>query len=83
MASTLYMLGIIVVGLMILSSMFFIAIGLFVTLHVLRPQQAPADESNRINKIRLLWFCLTREELFVNTFPWLKEDELKNVTKKY
>lgn len=56
-----------------------IAIGLFVIYHIFRPQTSPADISNRINKIRLLWFVLTREELFVNTFPWLKNDELENL----
>lgn len=55
---------------------------LFVAFHVFRPQRAPADTSNRINKLRLLWFCLAREELFVGVFPWLKNDELDNVTKQ-
>jgi hypothetical protein len=56
-------------------------LGLFVIFHIARPQHEPADTSNRINKIRLLWFVLTREELFVGTFPWLKKDELDNVQK--
>lgn len=55
------------------------AIGLFVIWHVVRPQKSPADTSNRINKIRLLWFALTREELFVDVFPWLRRDESENV----
>lgn len=54
------------------------ALGLFVLFHIFRPQHAPADRSNRINKIRLLWFALTREELFVQRFPWLARDELEN-----
>ena len=54
---------------------------LFVAFHVLRPQHSPADASNRINKLRLLWFVLTREELFVDAFPWMTKDELENVTK--
>lgn len=54
-------------------------LGLFVIFHVARPQQSPADKSNRINKIRLIWFVLTREHLFVNAFPWLRHDELDNV----
>lgn len=58
-----------------------IALGLFIIYHIARPQKAPADISNRINKIRLLWFALTREELFVGLFPWLKSDELDNVTR--
>lgn len=52
---------------------------LFVAFHIIRPQKAPADESNRINKIRLLWFALTRENLFVGSHPWLKNDELDNI----
>lgn len=54
-------------------------LGLFVVFHIFRTQRTPADASNRINKIRLVWFVLTREELFVGTFPWLKNDELDNL----
>jgi hypothetical protein len=61
---------------------FFTLVGMFTFYHILRPQQAPADTSNRINKFRLWWFVLTRENLFVDTFPWLKHDELDNVTKQ-
>lgn len=57
----------------------FSLLGLFIVFHVVRPQREPADRSNRINKIRLLWFALTREELFVGTFPWLRRDERENV----
>ena len=57
----------------------FALVGLFVIYHVVRSQRPPADASNRINKIRLLWFVLTREDLFVDTFPWLKNDEQQNV----
>lgn len=39
------------------------------------------DTSNRINHIRLLWFAITRPELFVDTFEWLKRDEWDNMTK--
>ena len=59
---------------------FFTVIGLFVFWHILRPQKSPADTSNRINKFRLWWFAMTREELFVDVFPWLKNDELENIT---
>ena len=55
------------------------AIGLLTIFHWVRPQHKPADESNRINAIRLWWFALTREELFVDVFPWLKNDELDNM----
>lgn len=36
---------------------------LYVCWHVLRNQTAPADTSNRINKIRLLWFAWTRSQM--------------------
>jgi hypothetical protein len=55
-------------------------LGLLVIWHIARPQRAGADASNRLNKARLLWFALTREELFVPLFPWLARDEHANVT---
>ena len=55
------------------------AIGLLVFWHIARPQRPPADASNRINKIRLVWFALTREDLFVGAMPWLRRDEAENV----
>lgn len=65
---------------MISALLFFPAlIGLFVIWHIARPQKYPADASNRINKIRLLWIALKREDLFVKEFPWLINDEIKNV----
>lgn len=58
-------------------------LGLLVIWHVLiRRKKGPADSSNRINHIRLVWFAMTREELFVDTFEWLKNDEYENVTKR-
>lgn len=60
--------------------MFFPAlIGLFVIYHIVRPQKAPADTSNRINKIRLFWFALTREEYLAPNLQWLMRDELENI----
>lgn len=50
-------------------------IGLFVIWHIVRPQRAPADTSNRINKIRLLWFALTREHELARAIAWLQLDE--------
>lgn len=48
-------------------------------LQLARNKIPPMDESNRINHIRLWWFVLTRPELFVNTFNWLKNDEYDNI----
>lgn len=57
----------------------FSLLGVLIVFHIARPQRRPADTSNRINKARLLWFALTREDLFVGTFPWLTRDEADNV----
>ncbi len=57
-------------------------IGLFLCLQIMRGKKSPMDESNRINHIRLVWFALTRPALFVNTFAWLKNDELENIKEK-
>jgi hypothetical protein len=57
-------------------------LGALVLFHVfIRPKKSPADSSNRINHLRLVWFAMTRENLFVSTFPWLKNDELHNIQK--
>ena len=55
------------------------ALGLLVIWHIARPQKAPADTSNRINKIRAIWFVLTREDLLAPHIPWLQRDEWDNV----
>lgn len=54
-------------------------IGLLVVYHVARPQKSPADTSNRINKIRLIWFALTREDWLSRRIEWLRFDEMFNV----
>jgi hypothetical protein len=43
------------------------------------PKDGVTDDSNIIARIRLWWFALTRQKLFVELFPWLKHDELDNV----
>jgi hypothetical protein len=54
--------------------------GSLMLFHVfIRKKSAPVDKSNRINHLRLVWFAMTRETLFVELFPWLKNDEYDNV----
>ena len=66
-------------GLSIVPSLF----GLLVIYHVfIRGKTAPADKSNRVNHLRLVWFALTREEEFVDKFEWLKNDEWENFQEK-
>ena len=57
-------------------------LGILTVVYWVSPLRYPADKSNRINRIRLWWFVLTRPELFVQDFPWLKKDELANIAKK-
>jgi len=45
------------------------------------PNKSPADLTNRINHLRIVWFAVQSPELFVDTFAWLKNDELENVSK--
>jgi hypothetical protein len=59
----------------------FALLGLFLFIQIAKAKKLPMDESNRINHIRLVWFVLTRPELFVPTFAWLKNDELENINK--
>ena len=59
------------------------ALGLLVFFHVfICEKKKPADTSNRINHFRLFWFVLTREDKFVDVFPWLKNDEWDNIKEK-
>lgn len=63
------------VGLLLIPAL----IGLFTMYHWLRPAPSPVDQSNVINRIRLWWFALTRQDLFIELFPWLLRDELENM----
>lgn len=51
-------------------------LGTVVLFHTLiKPMREPADTSNRIAHLRLVWFALTKPERFVTLFPWLTKDE--------
>lgn len=53
----------------------FALIGAFVVWHIVRPQRSPADTSNRLNKLRLIWYALTREDELSRVVDWLRRDE--------
>lgn len=74
--------ALIVLALLILFMLPFALIGLFLFIQVVRPSKSPTDASNVINRMRLVWFACTRQELFVDVFEWLKHDELDNVKGK-
>lgn len=51
-------------------------IGTLVLWYVLvLPKKPPADTSNRIGHLRLVWWALRKPEAFVELFPWLTKDE--------
>lgn len=68
----------VLIGLTLLFASVFTIIGIVSVWHVLRSQKYPADKTNRINKIRLWWFALSKEEKFVGFFPWLRRNEWDN-----
>lgn len=74
------------IGLLILTMLFmllFALIGLFVLVKVIfMPMKKPADTSNRIAHLRLVWFSLNRPERFVSLYPWLMRDEEDNLNNK-
>jgi len=67
--TTLCLAGILIT---LLGAFFFIKI-------FVMPNKAPADATNRINHLRIVWFAVQSPELFVDTFAWLKNDELENM----
>jgi len=70
---------IVFVCVLLVAGIFATGIGILTLIHLVRNKPLPMDESNRINHVRLWWFVLTRPELFVNNFPWLKQDEFDNM----
>lgn len=50
-------------------------VGAVVFFHLAKGMKPPADTSNRIAHLRLVWFALTRPQAFVDLFPWLTKDE--------
>lgn len=41
--------------------------------------RAPADQSNRINRIRLWWFAISAPHRFLANFSWMGGDEVDNL----
>lgn len=79
MLDILYITLIVLAIVLALSGIIATFIGFVTLMQFARNKLPPADESNRINHIRLWWFVITRPELFVNTFPWMKNDEYDNI----
>jgi hypothetical protein len=69
-----------VISLLLFLTFPFTLIGWFVIFKVLiLSKKKPMDESNRINHLRLVWWAITRPELFIKQAPWLTKDEMENI----
>lgn len=55
-------------------------LGLYIFVKVLiLPNSPPADRTNRINHIRVVFFALQHPEKFIKMYPWLAMDEMENL----
>lgn len=66
-------------GTLCLAGTFCTLLGLFTVIQWMRPSKTPADESNRIGRIRSWWFGLTRPEILASSYRAFRQDELDNV----
>jgi hypothetical protein len=62
-----------------LSGIFVLLIGMMTVFSWALPIKAPADKSNRINRIRLWWFAISAPHRFTGNFKWLYGDEVDNL----
>lgn len=46
---------------------------------LLMPNAPPADRTNRINHIRVVFFAIQHPEKFIALYPWLARDEAENL----
>ena len=67
------------VTLLAFAGTFILVIGAMPVFFVSRAKREPMDSSNRINHIRLIWWVITKPEMFVEQFPWLAFDEGDNM----
>jgi hypothetical protein len=56
------------------------ALGLYLFIKVLiLPNVPPADVTNRINHIRIVFYAIQHPEKFISICPWVGKDEAENV----
>ena len=68
-------------GMLTISGIFVLAIGMITVGSWALPARSPADTSNRINRVRLWWFAVSAPHRFANCsgFTWLQGDERDNL----
>ena len=62
-----------------ISGIFVLAIGIMTVGSWTLPIKSPADQSNRINRIRLWWYAISAPHRSIKSFYWLKGDETDNL----
>lgn len=65
--------------LLTIGGIFTLLIGIMTVFSWGLPIKAPADISNRINRIRLWWFAISAPHRFTANFSWLYGDEVDNL----
>lgn len=61
------------------SGIFVLGIGMLTVGSWTLPIRKPADQSNRINRIRLWWYAISAPHRSIKSFYWLKGDETDNL----
>jgi len=67
------------ITLLLIGGIFPLLIGLLTVFSWALRVRAPADKSNRINRIRLWWFAISAPHRFTANFQWLYGDEVDNL----
>lgn len=65
--------------LLTIGGIFVLVIGLMTVGSWCLPIKPPADQSNRINRIRLWWYAVSAPHRSIHAFHWLRGDETDNL----
>ena len=67
------------INMLTIAGIFVLAIGIITVFTWCLPIKSPADNSNRINRIRLWWYAVSAPHRSIKSFYWLKGDETDNL----
>ena len=66
-------------NLLTISGIFVLLIGMMTVFSWSLRIKAPADKSNRINRVRLWWYAISAPHRSIKSFYWLQGDETDNL----
>ena len=69
----------VLINLLTFAGIFVLVIGIMTVFSWALPIKSPADNSNRINRVRLWWFAISAPHRFLKCFPWMGGDEVDNL----